>query len=970
MLKNLFYVFLLLTSFTATAQDVIYGVSSFGGSEGNGSIWKVNEDGSEFEVLESYSGKNWGNSKQILTREPIYSENGEEMFFVTLRKNREFYLEAINLKTNTSSIVAKIESDTLRIKVAKATKNIVLLSTNDEVLLINRRDSTLRRIHRLQQKEDVYGVNKKYIQIINEEIIVLDQNKFYRYSETGVSLGIFYEYRDGKETLYNQFVADKNNIYCLTESGNKLIRFPLNTPQNYKETDISKHANTLKGTYQLLIVGESEIVISSYSSSKIIVLSKQTNEVNIIPNSFPVFGLYGFYKGRLRFNTPSSIVSMSVSGNYSQSKYTYTKKNIWPNFFISVIDDKFIYGTLDKVAVVDMQSNLTNFRYLINKYSSSAPSEILASNNTHLLYRREKGGEFDEGDFVLWDIEKKESETFLLAGDTTYIKKVFQVSDKLFKVLEQQPFEVATVRDSVLNKEPKKFDTFGRSDLKIYEGKNVLFYVATGTYTYVNSSGTSIAVEDSVYIASEGKLKFVGNVPMFSNYTTFEAKLFALNRSSEIRYSDGNHNIELYEIGTQGVEKNNIAVNGDSFRGVEVLFYNNNNFFLIDSLLYLPAFTFNNDGTFHSVLGLNPKTKRGKVITSGNLLRYINSSNKIFTSIDNDFYNPADTAFAFKFRSYNTLTDEVKNYEQSLPQFMTISDVVSFKTSATLQLKPPDKSIDFTKPVSFDNRSGENEQLSFYLKNEGVGRSLNVSTRQLYISGKDSASFKLNLPENLTLKPNDSVKVQLDFVPVSKGIKEAKLIFNPSIKNARTTSATADNSLEIVLAGTAKDKQSILLDLPSEVSFATTQSITLPKTASSGLPITYSISNPNIASIENYVLTIKNGGETSITANQTGNTDFWSADSVTHTLNVLLPLSVEPISENKAYPNPATSWVKIPLESKIYQQETIKVSDINGRIFNLKIEIQKSELKVDISSLSAGKYFIKLLNSNYVFVKQ
>jgi hypothetical protein len=173
MLKNLFYVFLLLTSFTATAQDVIYGVSSFGGSEGNGSIWKVNEDGSEFEVLESYSGKNWGNSKQILTREPIYSENGEEMFFVTLRKNREFYLEAINLKTNTSSIVAKIESDTLRIKVAKATKNIVLLSTNDEVLLINRRDSTLRRIHRLQQKEDVYGVNKKYIQIINEEIIVV-----------------------------------------------------------------------------------------------------------------------------------------------------------------------------------------------------------------------------------------------------------------------------------------------------------------------------------------------------------------------------------------------------------------------------------------------------------------------------------------------------------------------------------------------------------------------------------------------------------------------------------------------------------------------------------------------------------------------------------------------------------------------------------------------------------------------------
>jgi hypothetical protein len=57
MLKNLLYILLLLTSFTATAQDVIYGVSSYGGPEGGGSIWKVNEDGAEFEILESYSNE-------------------------------------------------------------------------------------------------------------------------------------------------------------------------------------------------------------------------------------------------------------------------------------------------------------------------------------------------------------------------------------------------------------------------------------------------------------------------------------------------------------------------------------------------------------------------------------------------------------------------------------------------------------------------------------------------------------------------------------------------------------------------------------------------------------------------------------------------------------------------------------------------------------------------------------------------
>jgi hypothetical protein len=117
-------------------------------------------------------------------------------------------------------------------------------------------------------------------------------------------------------------------------------------------------------------------------------------------------------------------------------------------------------------------------------------------------------------------------------------------------------------------------------------------------------------------------------------------------------------------------------------------------------------------------------------------------------------------------------------------------------------------------------------------------------------------------------------------------------------------------------------------------------------------------------------LLIKDGGEVSITAKQNGNADFWSADSVTHTLNVLLLLSVEPVSENKAYPNPATSWVKIPFESNGFRQNTIKVADLSGRIFKLKFAIEKSELEVDISSLPAGKYFIKLSNSSYVFVKQ
>jgi hypothetical protein len=592
------------------------------------------------------------------------------------------------------------------------------------------------------------------------------------------------------------------------------------------------------------------------------------------------------------------------------------------------------------------------------------------------LYQRFLGGTFNKGDFALWDIVSKKSESWFLAGDTTYIKKVFQVSDTLFKILEQQPFEVATVRDSVLNEEPRKVNTFGRSDLRIYEGENTTYYVSSiDTLTY---RGNRLGLIDTIYVAENGRLRTINETTFGSTYIVLKDKLYALEHRAVIGNSFFEENItnvkiELFEISI--TQKREIQVNFDvkTFGMLRTgLFGRSKEFIPInsDSLLYLSA-TFKKSDNYpnaRAVIALNPQSSTGKIIAEGYTIKYEALTNKIFiNNIDNGINNNIDV---FAFKSFDVKSNLTKLYQQKLPYRLIADDVYTVKISATLQLKSPNKSVDFTKPVSFDNHLDENEQLSFYLKNEGVGRSLNISKNQLHISGRDSTSFSLNLPENLTLKPNDSVKVQLDFVPTSRGVKEAKLIFNPAIKNARTTSATADNSLEVALIGTAKDRQLISLDLPNEVFMGTTQVIALPEIASSGLPITYSISNTNVATIENYNLLIKDGGEVSITAKQNGNADFWSADSVTHTLNVLLLLSVEPVSENKAYPNPATSWVKIPFESNGFRQNTIKVADLSGRIFKLKFAIEKSELEVDISSLPAGKYFIKLSNSSYVFVKQ
>lgn len=952
MLKNLFYIFLLFTSFTATAQDVIYGVSGYGGSEDGGSIWKVNEDGSEFEVLEGYSNK----SVSVVPvdyryTQAVVSEDSTKLLYFAQQSGKTQLWES-SLIDFSVRLIKEYASLKQNIQIRLAVKDIAVVVDNDSVFLLNTTTDSYKFLRRSTSRK-VFAWHPKFpVRHVNDELIVLDGNSFNKYSMDGQFLGRFASYEDDLEELDSHFVVDDEHIYAFTVSVKRLIRISLTNPSEITEINTSAFPNNGNGVY--LQNGEKYLAFCNAFGDDIWVYDKaeeelKTLDINKEKQYINVSQLLSFVGNRLYFargeNSGTGFITFTDdSQNITIAEYNfdrYVLLNLGETFLsYSRQNGLFIERTRSEIEIVRRFS----FEYLINQ-----PTNIIASNKTHLLYRRSAGGKYGRGDFALWDIEKKQSETLLLAGDTTYIKKVFQVSDTLFKVLEQTPFEVATVRDSVLNKEPKMFTTFGRTDLKIYNAENTTFYLSKS---------------DSIFVVENNQLKFVykkesGHIinSIINNklyFTPFQLQ----------NVTGDSLTIYIDIISENGGAQAEVLLTNPNFRNVRGL-YCGSILGEYENELYLPIRVYGNENTWAGLAKIDPAKQVGMIHKEGYFLRFRTTEEELYFY---DTYGSRNKTNSFF--KYNIRTNEetlLINYSEG---FFPIDDIHIITPFATLQLKSPDKSIDFTKPVSFDNRSGENEQLSFYLKNEGVGRSLNVSTENLYVTGKDSASFRLSLSENLTLKPNDSVKVQLDFIPVSKGIKEAKLNFNPSIKNARATSATADNSLEIVLVGTAKDKQSISLDLPTEISFATTQAITLPKTASSGLPITYSIPNTNIASIENYVLTIKNGGEITITAKQTGNTDFWSADSVTHTLNVLLPLSVEPISEDKAYPNPATSWVKIPLESKTYQHETLKVSDINGRIFNLKIEVKKSELEVDISSLPAGKYFVKLLNSNYVFVKQ
>lgn len=77
----------------------------------------------------------------------------------------------------------------------------------------------------------------------------------------------------------------------------------------------------------------------------------------------------------------------------------------------------------------------------------------------------------------------------------------------------------------------------------------------------------------------------------------------------------------------------------------------------------------------------------------------------------------------------------------------------------------------------------------------------------------------------------------------------------------------------------------------------------------------------------------------------------------------LADVEITKINSINVFPNPAKDYIEFPFEQEI---ENVQIYSINGESLNLPVV---NGNKVDISSLSVGKYFIKIGSQNINFVK-
>jgi predicted outer membrane repeat protein len=169
-----------------------------------------------------------------------------------------------------------------------------------------------------------------------------------------------------------------------------------------------------------------------------------------------------------------------------------------------------------------------------------------------------------------------------------------------------------------------------------------------------------------------------------------------------------------------------------------------------------------------------------------------------------------------------------------------------------------------------------------------------------------------------------------------------------------------ENYAEMVLVVTKKIQtitfESLTERILGEEPFA------LEATTTSGLAITYTSSDPSVATIDGNIVTLTGGGETFITAHQDGNEFYDAAPSIEQRLEVILVASAENPNGKalKVYPNPAKNFITVEGHDA-KTANTVTLIDNNGRNLNARCVTIGDGMQLDLSHLPSGIYYLRAM---------
>lgn len=145
----------------------------------------------------------------------------------------------------------------------------------------------------------------------------------------------------------------------------------------------------------------------------------------------------------------------------------------------------------------------------------------------------------------------------------------------------------------------------------------------------------------------------------------------------------------------------------------------------------------------------------------------------------------------------------------------------------------------------------------------------------------------------------------------------------------------------------------------------------LAATTSSGLAISYTSSDPAVATVVGNTVTLRGAGATTITASQQGDAQFDAATPVSQVLVVRLVTGIEAGYDDavKVYPNPVTDRITVESHGP---GNLFSVLDVAGKVV-LKPQALFSDGKqytLDLGSLTSGVYYLSINTGKSIISKR
>jgi hypothetical protein len=202
---------------------------------------------------------------------------------------------------------------------------------------------------------------------------------------------------------------------------------------------------------------------------------------------------------------------------------------------------------------------------------------------------------------------------------------------------------------------------------------------------------------------------------------------------------------------------------------------------------------------------------------------------------------------------------------------------------------------------------------------------------------------------------NTDVAEIIDNQVVIRGIGTTTITAYQEGNGSYDPASPVDQSLTVNKAPQTITFANLATKKPDDVDFA------LAATASSSLPVTFTSSNPAVATVDDNVVSLHSEGETDITASQEGDEHFLAATPVTRTLrvsSVVTGIDNNPLAGVRLYPNPTSGL--LTLETAVPVQQ-VTITDLAGRVQSFGV----ADGVLDIRHLPTGVYLVTLQDKKH-----